>query len=69
MGLAYDNSEDVNFIIDKAEKNIFDITQGAHKKGFFPISEVLLSSFAQIEERAANKGQLTGLTTGYSDLD
>lgn len=69
MGLAYDNSEDVNFIIDKAEKNIFDITQGAHKKGFFPISEVLLSSFAQIEERAANKGQLTGLTTGFSDLD
>jgi len=69
MGLAYDNSENVNFIIDRAEKNIFDITQGAHKKGFFPISEVLLSSFAQIEERAATKGQLTGLTTGYADLD
>ncbi|MDY0237158.1 MAG: replicative DNA helicase [Gudongella sp.] len=69
MGLAYDNSESVNVIIEKAEKNIFDITQGAHKKSFFPISEVLLTSFAQIEERAANKGQLTGITTGYADLD
>ena len=69
MGLAYDNSEEVNAIIEKAEKNIFDITQGAHKKGIVPISEVLLSSFAQIEERAANKGGLTGLTTGFSDLD
>jgi replicative DNA helicase len=69
MGLAYDNSESVNVIIEKAEKNIFDITQGANKKSFFPISEVLLTSFAQIEERAANKGQLTGITTGYADLD
>ncbi len=69
MGLAYDNSESVNVIIEKAEKNIFDITQGAHRRGFFPINEVLLTSFAQIEERAANKGQLTGITTGYADLD
>ncbi len=69
MGLAYDNSESVNTIIEKAEKNIFDITQGAHRKSFFPINEVLLKSFAQIEERAANKGQLTGITTGYADLD
>lgn len=69
MGLAYENSEEVNAIIEKAEKNIFDITQGAHKRGLLPISEVLLTSFAQIEERAANKGALTGLTTGFSDLD
>lgn len=69
MGLAYENSEEVNVIIEKAEKNIFDITQGAHKRGLLPISEVLLTSFAQIEERAANKGALTGLTTGFSDLD
>ncbi len=69
MGLAYDNFESVNVIIEKAEKNIFDITQGTHRKSFFPINEVLLTSFAQIEERAANKGQLTGVTTGYADLD
>ncbi len=66
---AYEDNEDVNAIIEKAEKNIFEITQGSHKEGFSPINEVLLSSFAQIEERAANKGSLTGLTTGFLDLD
>ncbi|TJX13595.1 replicative DNA helicase [Tissierella creatinini] len=66
---AYEDNEEINAIIEKAEKNIFDITQGSHKEGFTPINEVLLSSFAQIEERAANKGTLTGLTTGFIDLD
>lgn len=69
MGQAYEDSEDVSVIIEKAEKNIFDITQGAHKQGFAPINEVLLDSFAKIEEMAANKGGLTGLTTGFIDLD
>lgn len=69
MGKAYEDSEEVDLIIEKAEKNIFDITQGAHKQSFAHINQVLLDSFAQIEERAANKGQLTGLTTGFADID
>lgn len=69
MTKAYEDNEEINAIIEKAEKNIFDITQGSHREGFSPISEVLLTSFAQIEERAANKGNMTGLTTGFTDLD
>lgn len=69
MSKAYEDTEEVNAIIELAEKNIFDITQGSHREGFSPISEVLLNSFAQIEERAANKGRLTGLETGFIDLD
>ena len=69
MGKAYEDSEEVGAIIEEAEKQIFDITQGAHREGFFPINEVLLESFARIEEMAANKGQLTGLTTGFLDID
>lgn len=69
MTKAYEDQDEINAIIEKAEKNIFDITQGSHKQGFAPISEVLLSSFAQIEERAANKGNITGLTTGFTDVD
>ena len=69
MSKAYEDSEEVNVIIETAEKNIFDITQGSQRDGFSPISEVLLDSFAKIEEMAANKGQLTGLTTGFADLD
>lgn len=66
---SYEDSEEVNAIIEKAEKAIFDITQGRSREGFAPLSEVLLSSFSQIEERAANQDALTGLTTGFLDLD
>lgn len=66
---SYEDSDEVNSIIETAEKSIFDITQGRNREGFSPISEVLLSSFSQIEERAANQGALTGLTTGFTDLD
>lgn len=69
MDKSYEDHEEVNAIIELAEKNIFDITQGSHKESLVPINEVLLSSFAQIEERAANKGDLTGLTTGFIDVD
>lgn len=69
MGKAYEDAEEVTAIIEKAEKDIFDITQGTHREGFSPISEVLLTSFAKIEEMAANKGGLTGLTTGFIDID
>ena len=66
---SYEDSDEVNAIIEKAEKSIFDITQGRHREGFSPLNEVLLASFSQIEERAANQGALTGLTTGFIDLD
>ncbi len=66
---SYEDSDEVNAIIEKAEKAIFDITQGKHREGFSPLNEVLLSSFSQIEERAANQDALTGITTGFIDLD
>ena len=66
---SYDGGDEVNAIIEGAEKSIFDITQGRDREGFSPLNEVLLDSFAQIEERAANQDALTGLTTGFIDLD
>ena len=66
---SYENAEEVNIIIEKAEKNIFDITQGRHREGFSPISEVLLDSFSKIEQQAANNGGLTGLSSGFIDID
>ena len=69
VGKSYENAEEVNAIIEKAEKNIFDITQGRHREGFSPVSEILLESFSKMEEKAANQGGLTGLTTGFIDID
>ncbi|NLW22618.1 MAG: replicative DNA helicase [Tissierellia bacterium] len=66
---SYEGSQDVGSIIEEAEKNIFDITQGRHQEGFAPLKEVLLDSFSKIEEMAAQEGELTGLTTGFIDID
>jgi len=69
MTKSFEDSEEVNSIIESAEKNIFDITQGRNREGFFPIREVLLDSFSKIEEMAMKEDGLTGLTSGFIDID
>lgn len=66
---GYSDSEEVGAIIEKAEKSIFDITQGSQRGGLVPVKEVLFETFATMEERALNPGGLTGLTTGFVDMD
>lgn len=69
MTKAYSQDAEVNAIIESAEKNIFDITQDSHRDGLVPVKEVLLESFAEMEKRAQNPNSLTGLSTGFIDLD
>lgn len=69
IGKSYENSEDVGSIIEQAEKGIFDITQGRDRDGFASIKDALLESFSRMEEMAAKGGGITGLTTGFIDLD
>lgn len=66
---GYEADEDINIIIDAAEKKIFDITQKRNREGLDPIKEVLLESFSRIEQMSQNKSNITGLTTGFLDLD
>lgn len=66
---GYQAEEEVNNILDLAEKSIFDISQKRSQEGFSPIKEVLLESFNKIEELYQSKGGITGLTTGFVDID
>lgn len=66
---AYSSDAEVDLIIEKAEKSIFDITQDNNTRGLMPVKEVLLDSFAEMEKRAQNPNALTGITTGFVDLD
>jgi replicative DNA helicase len=66
---CYSQEGEVSAIVESAEKEIFDITQSSHRLGLVPIKDVLLESFAEIEKRAQNPNSLTGLTTGFIDLD
>jgi replicative DNA helicase len=69
ISLGYDESEDVDRIMDMAEKKVFNLSQKKSTKGYSPIKDVLVESFAQLETLYNQKGNVTGITTGFIDLD
>lgn len=69
IALGYDETEEVDKILDKAEKEIFDLTQKKNTTGYSSIKDVLVESFAELEKLYNQKGHITGVSTGFSDLD
>lgn len=67
--LGYDNTEEVDTIIDVAEKKIFNLMQNRNQKGYTPIKDVLVDTFAQLEQLYNQKQHVTGVPTGFADLD
>ena len=67
--MGYESSDDVSTLVDKAEQMILNISNRKKSFVFTPINEVLMESVQQIEKLASNKGGLTGIPTGFSDLD
>ncbi|WP_192937880.1 replicative DNA helicase [Latilactobacillus graminis] len=66
---GYAQDEDVTDILDAAEKEIMDVSEQQNKAGFKSISDVLTSSIEQIDKLYQNEEDITGLSTGYRDLD
>ena len=69
VDLGYAAGEEVSYILDKAEQGIFDILQKRSSQGFVPIKDVLVDTFNKLEELYNNKGHVTGIPTGFNDLD
>ena len=67
--LGYNPTEDVEDIMEGAEKKIFNIMQDKNQKGYTPIKDVLVESFTQLEELYNRKQHITGVPTGFSELD
>ena len=67
--LGYSPTEDVEDIMDGAEKRIFDIMQSKNQKGYTPIKDVLVESFTKLEELYNRKQHITGVPTGFAELD
>ena len=67
--LGYNQTEDVEDIMDRAETKIFDIMQSKNQKGYTPIKDVLVESFEKLEELYNRKQHITGVPTGFSELD
>lgn len=66
---GYSGSEDISQIIGDAEKRIFEISQKKINDGFIPIKDVLMDTLDRIETLHQNKGTITGIPSGFSDLD
>ena len=61
--------EDVNSLLDNAEKNILNVVRARSTGDFVPISEILRRAQAKLEELAKNKRSITGIETGFPDFD
>ena len=67
--LGYDPTEDVDDIMEGAEKKIFNIMQDKDQKGYSPLKDVLVESFTKLEELYNRKQHITGVPSGFIDLD
>jgi len=67
--LCYMSRESVESIMDLTEKKIFDLIQRKSSDDFVSIKDIVLSVIDKIEAAAKNEGTVTGISTGFYDLD
>ena len=66
---AYNEEEDTNDLIEDAEKKIFTVTKARKAGEFKTIGEVMRSAQLQLENLAKNQAEITGVPSGFYDLD
>ncbi len=67
---CYLGKEDTPAILEKTEKNIFDLLQNRNKMSdYVPIQQVVINALNDIEEASKTKGRITGIATGFTDID
>ncbi|HMK44394.1 MAG TPA: replicative DNA helicase [Dissulfurispiraceae bacterium] len=65
----YEDTSDAEEMVDEAEKMIFDIAERRTKVSFFSLKEVIKDTFKTIEHLYSKKEAITGMPSGYKDLD
>ncbi len=66
---CYDPTADVDELLDQAESKIFAISEVRTKEGFVSLGTILPHTFESIEEYHRQEGAITGLATGFTELD
>ena len=67
--LCYSGKESMEFILEDAEKRIFDLVQKRNSGEFVPIRQVVMNALKKIEAASKSTGRVTGVATGFYDLD
>jgi len=68
-GMGYDEKEEPEKLIAEAERMLMEISSRRTVDVFFSIKDILLDTLAHIEELYHNRGNITGISTSFSDLD
>lgn len=66
---GFEQGEDVETILDNAERSILEVSEKRNRSGFLSIADVLNTSIANIDRLYQNNEEITGLPTGYPALD
>lgn len=66
---CYSDTDNIEGILNETEKKVFQVTQNRNSGEFTPISEVVMNALTRIEKASKMKGSVSGLATGFTDLD
>lgn len=66
---CYAGKESLEVILEDTEKKIFEVVQKRNTGDFVPIRQVVMNAMDRIERASKNKGAVTGIATGFADLD
>ena len=67
--MGFEETEEVEQLLDQAEQRLFGVSQKYLKQAFIPIKDILENAFERIDEVYREKGKLRGIPTGYYELD
>ncbi|MCI8558439.1 MAG: replicative DNA helicase [Lachnospiraceae bacterium] len=67
--LCYGGVESLEEVLEQTEKKVFDLVQRRNSGEFVPIKQVVLNAIQKIEAASRTKGNVTGVATGFKDLD
>lgn len=67
--MGYDEEESTQLLLERAEAELFAVSDQSTKQDLVPLEVILTDSFDRMEELHRNKGTLRGIRTGYRDLD
>jgi replicative DNA helicase len=69
VGMSYEAGDDVEEVVEDAERALFEVTNERVASNFKSINELLLTGWDHINELADQKRHITGVPTGFNDLD
>lgn len=67
--MCYNSEKNTDLIVNAAENKLYDVLQSKKTTDMYPIKDVLAENLSRLEELMKNRSKITGVPTGFKDLD